>query len=213
MPISIHAERDEHREAEELLPWYATGQLDAADRARVDVHLASCAACQRQVAMERRLIDEFQALTPEVESGWARVRARIEPRQRRLPQPRLKLGEYWASLSNALRQPLVTTLAAAQVAFVVIAGGLLVMSRPAYQALGSGAAPTSANAIVMFRADATDGDMRSALRNADASMVAGPTSAGAWLLHVDPARRQQALARLRSDDEVQLAEAIDGPSR
>ena len=41
MPISIHAERDDHREAEDLLPWYATGQLDAADRAFIDSHLDS----------------------------------------------------------------------------------------------------------------------------------------------------------------------------
>lgn len=212
MPTSIHPERDEHREAEELLPWYATGQLDAADRTLVDSHLASCAACQRQVAMERRLIDEFHELVPEMDSGWARIRDRIDPRAR-VPGPRLRLQEFWASLGQAFRQPIVATLATAQIAFVVVAGSLLMLSRPAYQALGSGSAPANANAIIMFRADATDEDMRSALRNASASMVAGPTSAGAWLLHVDPARRQQALAKLRSNEEVQLAEAIDGPSK
>ena len=50
---------DSHREAEELLPWYATGQLDADDRALVEAHLSSCAHCQRQLQAERRMIDEF----------------------------------------------------------------------------------------------------------------------------------------------------------
>ncbi len=62
-----HSDRPPHDEAEELLPWYATGQLDAADRARVERHLYSCAACRKQVGVERQLIDEFQAMTPEVE--------------------------------------------------------------------------------------------------------------------------------------------------
>ena len=62
-----------HDQAEELLPWYATGQLDAADRALVEKHLASCARCQRQLAAERALIHEFQSLTPEIETGWAQL--------------------------------------------------------------------------------------------------------------------------------------------
>ena len=35
-----------HDEAEELLPWYATGQLEAVQRERVEAHLAECADCQ-----------------------------------------------------------------------------------------------------------------------------------------------------------------------
>jgi len=33
-----------HDEAEELLPWYVTGKLDAADRERVEKHLTECTA-------------------------------------------------------------------------------------------------------------------------------------------------------------------------
>ena len=40
-----------HGEAEELLPWYANGQLDEADRAIVDAHLTSCAYCRQQLAI------------------------------------------------------------------------------------------------------------------------------------------------------------------
>ena len=61
--------RDPHEQAEELLPWYATGQLDDADRSIVEAHLAACARCQRQLAGERRMVDRFQSFSPEADSG------------------------------------------------------------------------------------------------------------------------------------------------
>jgi hypothetical protein len=62
----------------------------------------------------------------------------------------------------------------------------------------------------MFRADATVEDVRSTLRIANASIVDGPTAADAYLLHVPPQQRNEALAKLRADDDVQMAEPIDG---
>jgi hypothetical protein len=203
-------ERKPHDEAEELLPWYASGQLDEADRAKVDTHLSSCAYCRQQLALERQLIDEFQAMTPEMESGWSRLRHRIEaPAPVRISRPSRPtiFAEAWAFLTR----PAVAALAAAQLAFVVVAGGvLLTLSQPAYHVLGSAPAPSSANIIVMFRADATELDLRRALDAAHASIVGGPTPANAYLLHVAPARRPAALAKLQSDDNVPLAQAIDG---
>jgi anti-sigma-K factor RskA len=205
-------EREPHDEAEELLPWYANGQLDAADRAKVDAHISTCAHCRQQLALERRLIDEFQAMTLEVESGWARLRNRIEapaavPVRTFKPRRRSPLAEVWAFVSR----PAVATLAAAQLAFVVIAGGtLLSLSRPVYHTLGSAPAPAAANVIVMFRPGATEQGIRDALRSADASIVDGPTPANAYLLHVSPRQRQFALGRLQADNIVQLAQPIDG---
>jgi hypothetical protein len=53
-------------------------------------------------------------------------------------------------------------------------------------------------------------DVRSTLRIANASIVDGPTAADAYLLHVPPQQRNEALAKLRADDDVQMAEPIDG---
>ena len=66
-----------HDEAEMLLPWYATGQLEAQDRLVVERHLSSCATCREQLALERRLSREFRGLAPEVDAGWARLRRRM----------------------------------------------------------------------------------------------------------------------------------------
>jgi len=201
------SERGPHDEAEELLPWYATGQLDAGERARVESHLYACEPCRRQLAIERRCIDEFQATSPEVESGWARLRARVQPpRPATPPQP-----GFFADVRSLISRPAFATLAAAQLAFVVVSGAtLLSLSRPEYKTLSSAPAPAAGNVIVMFRSDATEQDVRRALHSADASIVGGPTDADAYLLHVDPQQREMALDKLRSDDFVQMAQPIDG---
>jgi anti-sigma factor RsiW len=211
MPMAGHnlTEREPHDEAEELLPWYANGQLDDRDRAKVDAHLSSCAHCRQQLAMERRLIDEFRSMAPEVESGWARLRNRIEapPPVRTFTPPPRRLAEAWAFLSR----PAVATLVAAQLAFVVIAGGtLLSLSQPAYHTLSSAPVPSAGNVIVMFRANATEQQIRHVLRSANASIVDGPTPANAYVLHVPPGLRQVALNRLQTDSVVKLAQPIDG---
>ena len=198
-----------HDEAEELLPWYATGQLDAADVAVVERHLSSCASCRRQLAVERRLADEFQGLDPQIDSGWALLRARLDaPTKQRFDLTR-SIRDLWTILTR----PAVAALVTAQLAFVVLAGAtLLSLSRPDYRALGSNQAPAAANIIVMFNADATEEDIRHALRESHASLVGGPTSSNAYLLHVASDQRDAALAALQSDDDVQLAQPIDGPS-
>lgn len=201
-------DRPPHDAAEELLPWYVTGQLDPTDRARVEAHLSSCAECREQLGIERRLVQQFRALTPEVEPGWARLKARIEQPVRTFAPARPSVfAEMWSLISR----PAVAGLAVAQLAFVVVAGSVLMsLSKPTYHALGSAAVPASANVIVMFRADATVGDVEQSLKRARASIVDGPTEADAYLLHVDPKERGLALASLKSDSLVQLAEPIDG---
>jgi anti-sigma-K factor RskA len=213
MPDPINAAVNPHKEAEELLPWYATGQLDAEEFALVDNHLGSCAHCRRQLAAERRMIDEFASLTPEIDSGWERLRQRIEPR---LPARRRgwreKAAADVAALWQSLARPRVAAFAFAQLAFVVVAGSVLLsLSRPSYHALGSAPAPQSANVIAMFRGDTTETQLRRLLRANGATLAGGPTPTDAYLLHVPERSRTAVLAKLRSDDHVVLAQPIDGP--
>ena len=198
---------DPHDEAELLLPWYAMGQLDEADRARFEDHLYSCATCREQLSLERRVAGEFQTMTPELESGWARLRARIGSAEGvRVAQAR-RPSEFWALLTR----PAVASLAAAQLAFVILAAAILLsLGRPVYHTLGSAPPPPSANIIVVFNADASEEDVRDALKAANASIVGGPTSADAYLLHVVGGDRQAAIAKLQSNGNVEMAEPIDG---
>jgi hypothetical protein len=208
MPDPIHSELNPHKEAEELLPWYATGQLDLDDERLVEQHLASCAHCRRQLAFDRRMTEEFATLSPEVDSGWARLRRRLEPRS----SWRGRLGGEATAAWRTLARPSVAAFALAQLAFVIVAGSvLLTLSRPAYHALASAPPPQSANAIVMFRPNTTESELRDLLQSNGASLVGGPTAADAYLLRVPVTPREVALQRLRAEDHVLMAQPIDGP--
>ncbi len=199
-----------HDSAEELLPWYATGQLDAADRALVENHLASCARCQRQLAAERALIHEFQGLTPEIDTGWAGLRGRIVAQPRSRPGVAAAVTEFW----ELLKRPAVAALATAQVAFVAIGAAVLQWSsQPAYVALGSAPVAASANVIVMFRPEAREAELREALESSGASLVGGPTEADAYLVRVPTDARPAALEKLQKNANVTLAQPIDGPDQ
>jgi len=219
MPNPIETELQPHHDAEELLPWYVTGQLEADELALVEAHLSSCAHCRRQLAFERRMVVEFAGLTPEIDTGWARLKQRLGALEPRAAVERAALRQGWwdritsdaAALWETLSRPAVAALATAQVAFVAIAGTLLFsLSQPSYQALGSAPPPQSANVIAMFRADTTESQMRDLLRANGATVVGGPTSADAFLLRVAPASRREALLKLRSDRHVLMAQPIDG---
>lgn len=221
MPNPIEIEIQPHHEAEELLPWYVTGQLERAELEILETHLESCALCRRQLAFERLMVDEFERLTPEIDLGWARLKERLEAPDPIPPRQRVPARRGWqdrvagdvSDLWRTLTRPAVAALATAQVAFVAIAGTILFsLSQPSYQALGSAPAPQSANVIAMFRADTTEAEMRDLLKANGASMVGGPTPADAFLLRVAPVSRAQAVAKLRSDKHVLMAQPIDRSS-
>ena len=56
----------------------------------------------------------------------------------------------------------------------------------------------------------TEEEIRGLLNASGASLVGGPTSADAYLLSVPATQRTSALHKLQSDDQVQMAEPIDG---
>lgn len=209
MPDQIHSETNLHKEAEELLPWYATGQLESEEQLLVEQHLSNCAHCRRQLAFERRMVDEFAGLTPQVDTGWARLKQRLEPRQ----SWRHRAARELALLRQSFMRPQVAAVAFAQLAFLIVAGSVLFsLSRPSYRALGSAPPPQSANVIAMFSADTTEPQLRHLLQSNGASFVGGPTPADAYLLRVPVKSREVVLVHLRADHHVLMAQPIDGAS-
>ena len=207
MPEQVKIDANPHQEAEELLPWYATGQLRREEQQIVERHLASCAHCRRQLAFEHRISDEFAASSPEADEGWERLKRRLH-NQPIEPGWRRGAGRaIWQTLSR----PAVAAVAAAQLAFLAIAATLLFsLSQPSYRALSSTPPPQSANVIVMFRAETTEAELRSLLDANGARLVDGPTATDAYLLRVAPTSRAAALARLQADRHVVMAQPIDG---
>ena len=60
-----------------------------------------------------------------------------------------------------------------------------------------------------LRWKATEQQMRVVLTANDARLVDGPTAAGAYVLRVEDARRDEALQRLRQSGQIVLAEPIE----
>jgi anti-sigma factor RsiW len=199
----------DHREAQELLPWYVTGKLDADEHARVDAHLAGCAECQADVKFQQRLEAEVARLPVDVEAGWARMRLQVEA-ERMSPVRRIaRLAEgraAWAGWGIAASLALVV---GATVAPPMV---LSQADQAGYHALGARAAAPAGNVVVIFRPDVSEAAMRATLRAAHARLVDGPTAADAWVLSVPAAERNAALTTLKGRREVVLAEPVDAGS-
>jgi anti-sigma factor RsiW len=181
---------------QELLPWYVTGRLDAVEQARVRTHVEACADCQAEVRTEERLEAEVARLPLDVERGWADMRGRLAADA--APARWLRVPASW--LGWGVAAALAATI------------GVISLPRPepaAYHALGSPPAAATGNVVVVFLPETTERRMREVLKASEARLVDGPTAANGYVLHVAPAQRTAALAMLRADKAVVVAEPLD----
>jgi hypothetical protein len=187
----------------DLLPWYVTGQLDGAERARVEAHLNGCADCRAEVRFQRRLEAEVARLPLDVEEGWARMRRRLAAdRPGRRVVDALRRRAAWLGWGVAA----VVSLGAGALLLPSLAPS---QGAAAYHALGAAPRGTAGNVVVIFRPDATERQMRETLHASGARLVDGPTPADAYVLHVAPAQRPAALAILRGRGDIVLAQPVD----
>ncbi len=194
----------EHRTAQELLPWFVNGTLAAAESAPVAAHVAQCVRCQADAAALAavRAVPIDVATGDSVERGWAALRRRLETRP---TETRHGTGQPWWKPSVQL------ALAAQAVVMLVLVGALIATTTRTepYRALGSAPAATEANALAVFRADATEQQMREALRAGGARIVGGPTISDAYLLRMVDLQ-PETLARLRAQPGVLRIESLQG---
>jgi anti-sigma factor RsiW len=202
----LSLDSEEHRRAQELLPWFLNETLDADEAAAVAAHLDHCVRCQADAAAQAALraipVDEGHAES--LDHDWATLRVQLDTQRepaRRSFAPR----QWWRQglqLAVGIQAAVILVLA------VVLVGVWLPPSEP-YRALGASASGADANVLIVFRADASEKDMREALRGAGARVVGGPTASDAYLLHLsDP--RAQTLAGLRAHPAVAQAESLQG---
>ena len=200
-------ESDEHRQAELLLPWLANGTLEPAERSRVEAHVSQCARCRSVLAFQARLRSApgADAQAPDaVNRDWAVLRARLEPHPSattRSHAPARPGRVPWWPLALGLQFAVILGLAIALVASS--------RAPEPYQALGTAVSPPAANALVVFRPEATEAQIRAALRSIEARVVGGPTVTDAYLLQV-PALGPRAIARLRAEPAVLQVESLVG---
>ncbi len=206
---------DRHAEVHLLLPWYVTGQLDAVETAFVAGHLAECGACRADLVQERHLADAVARDTGETGDSWAAMAARLDATssvsvataaQRRRTRDPLR-----AARRAVMRPRTLRWVVAAQFVAVLALGAQTLTQRSdgrpgAYHVLGDAGATHSGNVLAMFRPEASEAAFRRALQASGARLVDGPTASGAYVLAVPG---DAALARLRRDTDVTMAEPIE----
>jgi len=209
-PGSMADERA-HRALQENLPWLLNGKLGGAELAAAQAHLSACAVCQADLAALRRL-REAGAPPPQAQCDPERALARLLPRigaQAHPPAAAPALARRAANDPRWLRRA-----ALFECGVIVLLAALL--ARPgatldAYRALGA-APDTQAQAVVVFRPDTAERELRRIVRASGARIVGGPTVTDAYVLAM-PDAPAASLARLRAEPAVLLAEPLAGAER
>jgi hypothetical protein len=209
MASIINFRRDPHRETQELLPWYVTGRLDEADRAVVEAHLADCAECSEELAMERMLASGVATLSSDADVGWARLRQTMAEK----PAKEGAVARARRTIGRSLARPgRFGWLLTGQVALAAVVAVMLIPRGETgpYHTLASSAARPQGNVIILFRPDTSEETLRRTLTASGARLVDGPTAGGAYVIAVPPAQRNAVLGMLQSRPDVVLAQPLDG---
>lgn len=225
----IHLHGDPHREVLELLPWYVTGQLDAADLHAVESHLEVCASCRAALATERCLDREIVRVPTGVDAGWADMRQRLDldhapvsaatPRHRGYSRETGARSIWSGPLGWRPGWPagiLVRWQTGIPLAFASLAALFLLVppdAAPQFKTLSTTAVPNETYVVVKFRPDTSEAVFRQTLQASDARLVDGPTAASAYVLAVPASTRIAVLERLRQQPQVVLAQPIDASGR
>lgn len=222
----------EHGAVLEQLPLLAGGGLPAARRAALESHLEHCPDCQRQWQLEQRLAALWQAQplperSPEPALQQLLAQIRAEPQAPAAHRPAAPLAALWRWLGEALSpvglRPALAGVAALGLGLALLGplsgGGSQPSPSPGYRVLSSepSAGAESRYDLQLLFAPGLDAGRRQALLDSiDGRVLAAPNSQGA--VPVRPGRVGNAqelaevLARLRSQPEVLLAEALQPQS-
>lgn len=206
---------DEHEAIEMLIPWYVTQKLDDEDVALVEGHLRTCAACRQVLDEERQLKGDWAALpvaVPIIPLAPARPARRRSAARRGWDTARSTV-RGWAA--RPMRAAVYATAQAAALLAVFMLAQPPAAPDAEFRTLSAADAKVSANAVaanavVVFRPETREADFRKLLLGARARVVAGPTESGSYLLSIAPDERGAALAMLRDNAQVVLAQPLDG---
>jgi hypothetical protein len=196
-----------HQAVQQLLPWLLAGTLDSAELAMTQLHLQTCTQCQADLAWQRRLRAAAAADTAfDADRGFAQLLPRLGPQT---PSSRVVVLDRWRKAVAANSAWLKWTAAAQLAAIGVLS---LMLARPGhdnagYRAMGSPSAGAG-NAVVVFRPDTPEREIRRILQARGARVVDGPTVTDAFVLALPPSQVSDSLARMRMESAVTLAQPL-----
>jgi hypothetical protein len=204
-----------HAEAQRLLPWLLTGQLDDDERAWLEPHVAGCGDCRHELEQLRALRDacveaddgspdHASATTSAADRGWRRLRPLLQP-------SRTLREQAWRHAQGRRPRWLGWAVAAQAATLAALAIALWQPSTPArYRTLGATPAVPTGNLVIAFDPRLDEMHLRRLLLASQARIVDGPNDAGAYVLSVAPARLPMVRDALRAAPGVTLVATL-GP--
>lgn len=218
-----HHNITEREEIELLLPWYATGQIDPADAARVQAYVSK----DPEMALQLETIREdmhLSAITneriaPPSSAALDRLMAQIEQ------EPQVKQSALtWTSGLTGKLEDFLHTLAPGQLSWISMAAAILIILQASVIGVGiwrgadqgktyetaSGKEEAAGPAfLVKFKPGASFGDITEFLDTLDAQIVTGPQKGNLYKIRVgetalDEASRTALLKRLKDSNDLVL---------
>lgn len=205
---------------DELLPWYVTGQLDEADRAWVEKVAAEHPAAGAELEWHKWLHREIQAKyasIPEdvgLDSLLARVRAEKNMAQKAsLPVVGWgeRMREFLATLAMRPAYALGTAVIVLQAGII---GALLLHTAPEPEyaetrAIAPGPLQDTPVLQVVFKADATERNMRLLLVRVAGRVVDGPSQLGDYIVAVPQPRIEIAKKEMEASGLVEAVTVLN----
>lgn len=206
--------QDIHQDISELLPWYANNTLSDEERARIDAHLETCAACRADLRFEQQVFTGLHA-----QGGIEYMpAASLKKLQSRLDSTQPVTPLVAPAEAKPLRRMPWTGVMAASVAALAIAVSMLAADRLMQRGPGElpGSYVTVTTAAVrppdeviraVFAQGLTLEQLQVVLDGAQLRIVSGPTEAGVYsLATISSQSVTESLATLRQNPAVRFAE-------
>ena len=204
-----------HDSATMLLPWYINGSLDKEQRKIVESHIAVCLTCRAEFNAQRRiaqLVQSRDTASVGADTGFAQLRRRIRPERRTL----FSRARDWSC--SKLRAPAwawasgIAVAASVFMALPLLHGlnGPVNMSG-SFRTLSAdnGHLGFHANNLRLVFSEGLEDETRQAiLRKVNPVAVTTPSPRGVLTVQVADGELASALALLRDQKEVLLAEPV-----
>ena len=206
-----------HEPLSHLIPWYANGTLPAEERALVEEHLKTCAACQRELRLLRNVsvaMTELAEETPEVDSSFAKILAVVDSSEGSQPSVR----RPWASWFGILWNPTIPVARLVFAAQLVLIVGLSIysfmprQSVPGFHTLsGSEESTGGARLTINFAPNAKIEQVNQLLATVGGRIVSGPSASGIYVIELPvraekDAEVQAVIDKLRINDAIRFVE-------
>jgi hypothetical protein len=213
------------KEIGHLLSWYVNGTLTGADRDRVEAALRDDSRAKTLLEWEKSLrqaVKNDPSLDIAEDRGLAQVMQRIRAESRPAAAPARKAKPSSTSAPSRVLEWFRWSPALAMAAGIVaVQFGVIVHlyqtrgEESAYSGLRNVAGKRAESFLrVSFKAESTENDLRTLLRNLQAEIVSGPSQLGDYYLVVKTAVVQSTLTTLQTSPHVESAEIVNAlPAR